>query len=90
MSGLRLDVRRMLLKRGWQEPKGPGRTMEKGRAVWATTNASGDSTLTAFRNGRGEFTIGFTDEVPARVIVATCEAAQVPVPTPTDGRSTDA
>jgi hypothetical protein len=79
MSGLRLDVRKMLLKRNWQEPKGFGRTMEKGRAVWATSNASGDSVLTAFRDGRAEFTIGFTSEVPARVIVAACEAAQVPI-----------
>lgn len=79
MSGLRLDVRRMLLKRGWQEPKGIGRTMEKGRAVWAISNRYGDSSLTAFRDGRGEFTIAFTSEVPALVIVATCEAAQVPL-----------
>jgi hypothetical protein len=77
MSELRLDVRRMLLKRGWHEPKGPGRTMERGRAVWATSNRCGDSSLTAYRDGRGEFTIAFTSEVPARVIVAACEIAQV-------------
>lgn len=75
---LRLDVRRMLLKRGWSEPKGPGRTMEKGRAVWATINACGDSSLTAYRNGRAEFTLEFTSSTPARVIVATCETAQLP------------
>jgi hypothetical protein len=79
MAELRLDVRKMLLKRGWQEPKGWGRTMEKGRAVWATTNASGDSSLTAYRDGHSEFTLGFSSEVPARVIVAACEEAQKPL-----------
>lgn len=79
MASSRLDVRKMLLNRDWQEPKGIGRVMEKGRAVWAPSNASGDSALSAYRDGRPEFTIGFPKDCPARVIVAACEAAQEPL-----------
>lgn len=75
----RLDVRNMLIDRGWEEPKGFGRTAEKGRAVWAPSNERGDSSLSAYRDGRAEFTIGFAGDVPARVIVAACEAAQEPL-----------
>ncbi|GCD44127.1 hypothetical protein [Streptomyces paromomycinus] len=71
----RLDVRRMLLARGWTE-KRSGLLM-KGGACWAVTNDCGDSSLSGPRRGRcdGQFTFDFPGDVPARVIVSAAEAA---------------
>lgn len=71
---LRLDVRRMLLKRGWTEESGELCLLRKEGSVWAATGR-GDSSVSG-PAGRGElWTVGFDNSVPARVIVATCEAA---------------
>lgn len=72
----RLDVRRMLLRRGWTEDHEG--ILRKGHALWAPTNNSGDSGLDGrgARGGRGpRYTVEFSGDVPARVIAATCEAA---------------
>ncbi|MEX5711886.1 hypothetical protein AB1484_27225 [Parafrankia sp. FMc6] len=70
----RLDVRRMLLARGWDE-KSTGMIC-KGDAVWAPWG-SGDSALTSSGRGprRQRWTVDFGRDVPARVIVAMAEAA---------------
>jgi hypothetical protein len=77
----RLDVRRMLLRRGWTEDPGLGKLRKNG-ALWAVTNDSGDSGLDGCNQKYG---IDFPSGVPARVIVAACEAASGETPhTPTD------
>lgn len=68
----RLDVRRMLLKRGWTEDRDLWPVLRKGGAHWAATNNKGDSGL---GGPGGKFTVPFDSYVPARVIVAACEAA---------------
>lgn len=82
----RLDVRKMLLKRGWREPRGIGRVAVKGDAVWAPSNDHGDSSLSARRGDQTMYTIGFASDVPTRVIVAACEAA-ASRPSPPTGAS---
>ncbi|MFK8850431.1 hypothetical protein [Streptomyces sp. Ac-502] len=70
----RLDVRRMLLARGWTEKRHG--LLVKGDASWAATNDCGDSSLSGPARGRGDrFTFDFPGDVPARVIVAAAEAA---------------
>ncbi|MEU7149141.1 hypothetical protein AB0B15_14065 [Streptomyces sp. NPDC045456] len=71
----RLDVRRMLLARGWTEKRHG--LLEKGGASWAAVNDCGDSSLSGPRRGRPDdrFTFDFPGDVPARVIVAAAEAA---------------
>lgn len=68
------DVRRMLLARGWDE--GEYAVLHKAGATWAGI-ARGDSALSG--QGRApwcqQWTVGFNRDVPARVIVAVCEAA---------------
>lgn len=66
----RLDVRRMLIKRGWAEDREG--CLRKGGALWASHNTVGDSGL----DGPGQrYNIAFDSDVPARIIVAACEAA---------------
>ncbi len=74
----RLDVRRMLLKRGWEEHGRIGGPLSKGRASWGTVNQSGDSSLSLYDGKYAEFTIEFPRPVPARLIVAACETVGVP------------
>jgi hypothetical protein len=70
----RLDVRRMLLKRGWAE--GPGRgTIRKNAATWAVVSDAGDGFLGGPSRRGGEYCVDFPSDTPARVIVAACEAA---------------
>lgn len=67
----RLDVRRMLLRRGWTEGSDLS-VLRKNGALWAVTSDAGDSGL----DGRDQkYTIAFDSGVPARVIVAACEEA---------------
>lgn len=68
----RLDVRRMLLRRGWTEDRKLWPVLRKNGAHWAPTNNCGDSGFGAAEN---EYTINFDSGVPARVIVAACEEA---------------
>lgn len=68
----RLDVRRMLLRRGWTEHRHG--VIRKGHAVWAVANGAGDSFLDV-PSRRGTHVVEFPGGVPARVIVAACEAA---------------
>ncbi|WP_159029689.1 hypothetical protein [Streptomyces marincola] len=69
----RLDVRRMLLRRGWVED-GHG-VLRKDGAVFGSTGA-GDAFLSGPGRGRrGEWTADFPSGVCARVIVAAAEAA---------------
>lgn len=70
--GERLDVRRMLLCRGWTEHRHG--VFRKGRAVWAVGNDSGDSFLDV-PSRRGTHVVEFPNGVPARVVVAACEEA---------------
>lgn len=66
----RLDVRRMLLRRGWTEDREG--FLHKGGALWTATNNAGDSGV----DGPGKrWSVTFDNDVPARIIVATCEAA---------------
>lgn len=74
MAG-RLDVRRMLIRRGWQHRRGGYLAVEKGNVCWAPVNEHGDSSLSLYEDRRALFTVGFGGDVPARVIVAACEAA---------------
>jgi hypothetical protein len=74
----RLDVRRMLLARGWAEQEG-ALVLSKGGAEWACTGCR-DSALTARTTGRRtgnapSWTVDFGADVPARVIVAMAEEA---------------
>ncbi len=82
----RLDVRRMLLRRGWTE--GRDLMLRKNGALWAVGSDCGDSGLDA---PDGKWSVAFDSGVPARVIVAACEAA-VPTRTrtasPADGEQT--
>lgn len=71
---LRLDVRRMLLRRGWTEESGEVGLLRKNGSVWAATNYGGDSSVSGPSSRGGLWTVGFDNSVPARVIVATCEA----------------
>ncbi|MFI6117442.1 hypothetical protein [Kitasatospora sp. NPDC051164] len=64
----RLDVRRMLLKRGWTE--GPDGCLRKGSALWVASNDNGDSGLDG---ADGAYSIPFIADVPARVITAIAE-----------------
>lgn len=77
----RLDVRRMLLRRGWTE--GTDGCLRKNGALWAAHNTAGDSGLDA-TGARGHhsqrWNITFDAGVPARIITATCEAAAAPEP----------
>lgn len=67
----RRDVRRMLLARGWEEN---GSVLSKGTVHWCPyNNGCGDSGLQD--DGRKSYSIEFNADVPARVIVATAEAA---------------
>ena len=65
----------MLLRRGWVE--GEDGCLRKGDALWAAHNNAGDSGLDGLgaRHRGGRWTVGFDSDVPAQVIVATCEAA---------------
>lgn len=72
----RLDVRRMLLRRGWTEDRGELCLLRKNGSVWAASGA-GDSSVSGPSSRGGLWTVGFDYTVPARVIVATCEAAAV-------------
>lgn len=69
----RLDVRRMLLARGWTEEEHG--LLVKGGASWAATNDCGDSSLSGPARHGDQFTFDFPGDVPARVIVAAAEAA---------------
>lgn len=69
--GERLDVRRMLLRRGWTEGSDLC-VLRKNGAVWALANTAGDSGLDGRDN---KYSIAFDSGVPARVIVAACEEA---------------
>lgn len=68
------DVRRMLLLKDWQHDDYPSRVLRKGNVTWAPSNYVGDSAMSG-RGHRGTWTVGFPTDVPARVIVAACEAA---------------
>jgi hypothetical protein len=68
----RLDVRRMLLRRGWVEDRDLLCVLRKNGAVWALANTAGDSGLDGLD---GKYTIAFDSGVPARVVVAACEEA---------------
>lgn len=68
---LRLDVRRMLLARGWKQED--GWVLKKGTVLWCPQNDRGDSGLQD--DGRRHYSIEFNGDVPARIIVATAEAA---------------
>jgi hypothetical protein len=67
----RLDVRKMLLRRGWVEGSGLC-VLRKNGAVWALANSAGDSGVDGIH---GKYSIAFDSGVPARVIVAACEEA---------------
>lgn len=69
----RLDVRRMLLQRGWTEDAEGG--LRKADAFWGAFNNCGDSGLSAPGRRSSRCTVTFEADVPARIIVATCEAA---------------
>jgi hypothetical protein len=60
----------MLLRRGWAE--GRDGCLRKNGALWVATNDAGDSGLDG---PGGKWSVAFDNGVPARVIVATCEAA---------------
>lgn len=66
----RLDVRRMLLRRGWSEDGGLPPVLRKNGAVWAAF--AGDSQLDG---PDGKYSIAFGARTPARVIVTACEEA---------------
>ncbi|WP_062209496.1 hypothetical protein [Streptomyces sp. NBRC 109706] len=67
----RLDVRRMLLRRGWTEDQHG--VLRKGGAVVGST-AAGDAFLTGPGRGRhDEFTADFPSDTPAQVIPAATE-----------------
>lgn len=70
----RLDVRRMLLKRGWTQSSDFG-PIRKNAATWAVTNNGGDGFLSGPSRRGGEYVVDFPSDTPARVIVAACEAA---------------
>lgn len=74
--GRRLDVRRMLLAGGWQEDPNLW-LLRKGDLVWGSPAEYRDSALHATQAG---WQIQFPGDVPARVIVAACEAAEHPGP----------
>lgn len=65
----------MLLKRGWTEDADTVGLLRKNGSVWGATNHAGDSSVSGPTGRGGEWTVGFDASVPARVIVATCEAA---------------
>lgn len=67
----RLDVRRMLLRRGWTEDRGLG-SLRKNGALWVVLNDCGDSGLDGLDR---KYSVEFDSGVPARVIVGACEAA---------------
>jgi hypothetical protein len=74
---LRLDVRRMLLRRGWTE--GADLMLRKNGALWTTVNHCGDSGLDSPNR---TWSVAFDSGVPARVIAAACEAAAQRPPKP--------
>jgi hypothetical protein len=71
--GRRLDVRRMLLARGRQEGPTLWLLLRNGDLVWGSPTEHRDSALYATRAG---YQIQFPGDMPARVIVAACEAAE--------------
>ncbi|WP_406730930.1 hypothetical protein [Streptomyces sp. NBC_01794] len=77
---MRHDVRRMLAARGWTPDA--EMFMRKNGALWTETNGHRDSGLDA-----EGFTLSFDSGVPARVIVAACEAAVRPATPATGGGS---
>jgi len=73
---VRLDVRRMLLRRGWTEDGSELGLLRKNGSVWATYGP-GDSSVSGPTRRGDLWTVGFDNTVPARVIVAACEAAAI-------------
>lgn len=62
----------MLLRRGWTQDPELWPVLRKNGALWAAVNNCGDSGL----DGRDKkYSVAFDSDVPARVIVAACEAA---------------
>jgi hypothetical protein len=73
----RLDVRRILLARGWQEDPELWPLLRTGDLTWGSPNEHRDLSLHAARDG---WQVEFLGNVPAPVIVAACEAAGYPRP----------
>lgn len=69
----RLDVRRMLLRRGWTEDHEG--ILRKNGALWCATNQSGDSGVEAAGCAYG---VNFNADVPARIITAIAELIAAP------------
>jgi hypothetical protein len=72
--GQRLDVRRMLLARGWTETRLC--VLTKGDVLWASQNDCGDSGIDYC--GPKRWSVEFNNDVPARIIVALAETAAKP------------
>lgn len=71
----RADVRSRLLQLGWS--LGDYGTLRRGLVSWGAMD-HGDSSVTRYASDERavpEFTVQFSDAVPAVVIVAACEAA---------------
>jgi hypothetical protein len=73
----RVDVRRMLLARGWQEDPKLWLLLRKGDLTWGSPNEYRDPSRSSAEGG---WQIQFPGDEPARVIVAACETAGQPRP----------
>jgi hypothetical protein len=67
----------MLLARGWQEDPELWLLLRKDGLAWGSYNEQRDSSLSS---AEGDWQIEFPGSVPARVIVAACQAADQPRP----------
>lgn len=72
-SPLRRDVCAMLLRRGWRLTKSDA-AVEKNGITFASIGRRRDSVL-RLAEAHPDHAIEFSEVIPARVIVATCEAA---------------
>lgn len=70
--GRRLDVRRVLLARGWEEDPERWLLRRTGDLVLGSPNEHRDCCLHSDKDG---WQVAVPGGVPARVIVAACEAA---------------
>ena len=71
-SPTRADVRRRLLKAGWREL--PSGSLTKGPAVFTSLGKRRESVL-KLAEANPDFSVDFSPLIPAKVIVAACEAA---------------
>lgn len=84
----RLDVIEALEADGWTGDAMAGEPLRKNGALWITIHDGGESSLDG---PNGSYSVSFTPEVPAAVVIAACRAAARPAdpPPPLANRAPD-